>query len=121
MTPPAGVAPPPDSAGFAMPPGQVPYQPPAYQVPPGYAPAAVGAGLGLGLVSQFTGAALTSCVFGLITVIVPFVFGTVFYILPIAGILAGLRAIQRGKVIGGATGIGLNVLGGVITVIALKA
>lgn len=87
--------------------------------PPSYAPAAVGAGVGLGIVSQFTGTALTSCIVGLITIIVPFAFGYAFYILPIAGVLSGLRAIQRGKLIGGATGIGLNLVGGVITIIAL--
>lgn len=88
--------------------------------PPAYPPAAIGAGVGLGLLSQFTGTALSSCIVGLITIIVPFAFGYAFYILPIAGILSGLRAIQRGKVIGGATGIGLNLIGGLITIIALR-
>ena len=81
---------------------------------------AVGAGVGLGLMSQFTGTALTSCIVGVITIIIPFAFGYVFYILPIAGILAGVRAIMRGKMIGGAVGIALNVIGGLITLIALK-
>lgn len=120
MTPPPGDAAaalgaPPDGAGFALPQAQ-----PGYQAAPYYGPAPAAAGVGVGLISQFTGAALTSCVLGVVTVVVPFVFGYVFYVLPIAGILAGLRAIQRGKVIGGAAGIGLNVVGGLITVIALK-
>lgn len=113
MTPP----PPPGAVPYAVPPEQAGYQPAWNQ--PAYG--AMGAGVGLGLMSQFTGAALSSCVVGLISIIVPFAFGYVFYILPIAGILAGARAIMRGKVIGGAAGIGLNVIGGLITVIALKA
>lgn len=114
MTPPSSEPAPPAAVPYAMPPGQPPYQVPAY------APAAVGAGVGLGLLSQFTGAALSSCIVGLIAIIVPFAFGYVFYVLPIVGVLAGLRAIQRGKLIGGAVGIGLNVTGGLITFIALR-
>lgn len=116
MSPPVSAPLPPAAAGYAMPVEQAPYQ-----MPPQYAaPGAVGAGVGLGLLSQFSGAALTSCAIGVITVIVPFALGYVFYVLPIAGVLSGLRAIQRGKVIGGAAGIALNVLGGLITLIALK-
>lgn len=124
MTPPPASGQLPESVpGFALPQPQQPQQPPVYQPPAwqsgGYAPAAVGVGAGLGLMSQFTGTALSSCIVGLITIVVPLAFGYAFYILPIAGILSGLRAIQRGKVIGGATGIGLNLVGGLITFIAL--
>ncbi len=123
MTPPPSAAPQyapqyppaPPAPGFAMPPEQA-----QWQAQPGYAPVAVGAGVGFGLASQFSGAALSSCVVGLITIIVPFAFGWVFYVLPIAGILAGLRALQRGKLVGGAVGIGLNLIGGLVTIIALK-
>lgn len=114
MTPPSAASAPPAAVPYAIPSEQPPYQAPAY------APAAVGAGIGLGVLSQFTGSALSSCVIGVITIIIPLAFGYVFYVLPIAGVLAGLRAIQRGKLIGGAAGIGLNLIGGLITFVALR-
>jgi hypothetical protein len=117
MTPPSPDAAAASGAGFAMP-TQVPPPAPAWQSP--YVPAAAGVGMGVGLMSQFSGVALSSCVLGVVTVLVPLFFGYVFYILPIAGILAGARAIMRGKVIGGSVGIGLNVIGGLITIIALR-
>lgn len=127
MTPPGAGAPPPAAVPYAMPPDQAGAPPyglstpqPAWQQPAPYAPVAVGAGVGLGVLSQFTGTALSSCIVGLVTIIIPFAFGYVFYILPIVGILAGVRAIMRGKVIGGGVGIALNVIGGLVTLIALK-
>lgn len=118
---------PPDAAGFAMPPPPPgvyqptpDYQPvPGYQPMPGYVPAAA-AGFGAAsLISQFSGAAGAACLVGLITIIVPFVAGRVFFFLPIVGVISGIRAITQGRVIGGVVGIVLNVIGGLITIFAI--
>lgn len=93
--------------------------PPAPYPAPGYAPAIGGAGAGLGLLSQFTGSAAWAIGLGLLTIIVPFTLGRVFYVTPIVAFLAGIRAVRACKVIGGVVGMALSVIGGVITVIAL--
>jgi hypothetical protein len=126
--------PPPPPGGIPSPAYQSPssplpdYQPPAVAQPPvGYpqnwqpAPAAaVGAGWGAaGVLSQFSGSAAWACGVGLVTIIVPFAFGRVFFFLPIVGIIYGFRAIQRGKLIGGITGIVLSAIGGIVTLIGL--
>jgi hypothetical protein len=81
---------------------------------------AVGAGWGTaGVLSQLSGAAAWACGVGLVTIIVPFAFGRVFFFLPIIGIIYGFRAIQRGKLIGGVTGIVLSAIGGVVTLIGV--
>ena len=90
------------------------------QVPPPYLPTAV-AGTGLNLMYQFSGDALWSIGFGLASTIVPFVLDRVFFFLPLLGLFYGVRAIMRGRVIGGIVGIVLNVIGGIITLIALFA
>jgi hypothetical protein len=95
-----------------------PQQQPPYQAPP-YAPAAIGAGASLGVLSQFTGSAAWAIGLGLATIIVPFTLGRVFYITPIVAFLAGIRAERAGKVIGGVVGMVLSVIGGIITVITL--
>jgi heme/copper-type cytochrome/quinol oxidase subunit 1 len=41
-----------------------------------------------------------------------------FYILPIFGIIYGIRAMMRGFVIGGGIGLGLNVLAGLASLTA---
>ena len=136
--PPPSVPPPPfGAAAPAMPPYQVP---PGYHVPPGYQgptapdyvapyqyqqPAPSGS-LALGailsspgaLLYQFGGYALYSCIAGLAAIIVPFVAGFYFPILPIIGLLNGARAIQRGRVIGGIAGLILSALGGVVSLFA---
>ncbi len=127
--PPPNAPPPPyqPAAGFAAP----TYQPPPVAEPPaGYPPAwqqqpwqqqpGIGAGWGAaGVLSQFSGSAAWACGVGLVTIIVPFAFGRVFFFLPIIGIIYGFRAIQRGKLIGGVTGIVLSAIGGIITLIGL--
>jgi hypothetical protein len=70
-------------------------------------------------ISQFTGAAGWSILLGLVTIIVPFLFNRIFFFLPIIGLLSGIQAIRRGKLVGGVIGIVLNVIGGIITVIGL--
>jgi hypothetical protein len=125
--PPPSDAPPPPSM---MPP---PYQglPPGYQPPsmppgsPGYMPQPIGPIVGLGIGAQLLGAR-SSIIVGLIGVVVPIVWliassgGSVFYfyLLPIFGIVYGVRATMRGFVIGGIIGIALNIVAGAISLLA---
>lgn len=131
--PPPGNIPPP---AYQPAPSPLPnYQPPPMAQPPvGYpqqfqaqpwqqfAPPQPGVGAGwgtVGILSQFSGAALWGIIVGLATVIAPIFFGYVFFFLPIVGVLAGLRAIRAGKAIGGAVAIVLSAIGGILTVIDL--
>jgi hypothetical protein len=68
--------------------------------------------------SQFKGSALWSIALGLVSVVVPFVWGYVFFFLPFIGIFYGVRAIRRGQVIGGIVGIVLCCIGGFITILS---
>ncbi len=75
---------------------------------------------------QFGGPAGWSIGLGLAGIIVPVVTAvqsqgrspTFFYVLPIVGLLNGVRAFQRGRLIGGAVGIVLNILAGLASLIA---
>jgi hypothetical protein len=115
---PPGSSPPP----LFPPPFQPP--PPMYppgspgQVPPPYMPIAA-AGAGLSLTSQFGGDALWSIALGLVSIVVPFFFNEILFFLPLIGLFYGIRAIRRGRMIGGIVGIVLCALGGIITVIGL--
>lgn len=118
--PPPGYTPPP--APFQPPPGYLPppadIPPPGYsvQAPPPYMPVAV-VGAGGALMSQFGGAAAWSIGLGLVSIVVPLVSTFYFPIMPIIGALNGVRAIQRGRVIGGIVGLVLNGIGGIIALI----
>ena len=70
------------------------------------------------LLYQFGGAAGWSVGFGLIAIVSPFVTGVYFPIMPIAGGINALRAMQRGRLLGGAVGLGLNLLGGLVSILA---
>jgi len=74
---------------------------------------------GVGLLSQFSGPAAWACGVGLVTIVVPFFFNRVFFFLPIIALIYGIRAIQRGKLIGGIVGMVLSAIGGVITLFGL--
>jgi hypothetical protein len=76
------------------------------------------AGGGIALMYQFRGSALWSIVLGLVSIVVPFVLGYVFFFLPFIGIYYGIRAIRRGQVIGGIVGIFLCCIGGFITILS---
>ena len=67
---------------------------------------------------QFGGAAAWSVGFGLVSIVSPFVTGFYFPIMPIVGGLNAVRAMQRGRLIGGAAGLGLNLLGGLVSLLA---
>jgi hypothetical protein len=108
-TPPAPMTPP----TYAPPPPPGPYGQPG--VPPPIGPAPVGASI----LRQVTGPAAVGILLGLATVIVPLVWGYVFYVLPIAGFLAGIAAIRRGQLIGGIVAVILNAMGAILTLIGL--
>jgi hypothetical protein len=76
------------------------------------------AGAGISLMSQFSGSALWSIGLGLVSIVVPFVLGYVFFFLPFVGIYYGIRAVRRGQVIGGIVGIVLCCIGGLITILS---
>jgi hypothetical protein len=125
--PPPGSGPPPPP--FQPPPGYSPLPPPpgaspgysGPQIPPSYIPAAaVGAAAGAGLMSQFGGVAAWSIGLGIISIVVPFVSNFYFPIMPIIGAINGVRAIQRGRVIGGVVGLVLNAIGGLVSLIASR-
>jgi hypothetical protein len=95
--------------------------PPAGQVPPPIVPMAPAASGGVNLMYQFSGVAGWSVLLGIVSIAVPFLFNRVFFFLPLIGLVAGVRAIMRGRMIGGITGLVLNVIGGLITILALVA
>jgi len=68
---------------------------------------------------QFSGPALWSIVVGVLGIGLPFFTPFYFRILPIAGVITGVRAIMSGRLIGGGIGIGLNVIAGIFSLIAM--
>jgi hypothetical protein len=98
---------------------QQPYAPQPYPPQPYGAPAGVvGGAMAGGLLYQLGGPAAWSIGFGLVSIIVPFATNYYFPILPIAGGISAIRAIQRGRVIGGIIGIAVNVVGGLVSLLA---
>ena len=94
------------------------YVPPYRQAQPQAQPFAA-AGVAFGspgaILYQFGGPALPSIIAGVVAVALPFVAGRYFVLLPIFGALSGFRAMQRGRFLGGIVGIGVNILGGLIS------
>jgi uncharacterized membrane protein len=76
------------------------------------------AGGGVSLMSQFRGPALWSIIAGILSIFVPFFANFYFYLLPAVGLYYGVRAFQRGLVIGGIVGVVLNILGGLVSLIS---
>jgi len=124
--PPSNLPPPPP--GYTPPPAQPPpgYAPPqpGYQgqMPPGMPMIAAAGGLSIG--AQII-AARSSIIVGVIGIFVPIVTLMVtgrtvvyFYILPIFGLIYGIRAMTRGAVIGGGIGVVLNLLAGVVSLVS---
>ena len=133
-TPPSMPPPPPPNAPPPAYQGLPAYPPPPpagafQQAQPGYGypghmpqpinPVAFGVGGSAALLNQFSGFALSSIIAGLVSTGVPLFLNRYYIILPVLGVISGLRAIQRGKLIGGLVGIGLNVVGGIFTVVGL--
>jgi hypothetical protein len=111
--PPSATPPPP---GYQPPPGYS--QPPPA---PGYMPPPIGPATAVataGVMQQFSGMAAWSIGIGLVSIGVPLFTNFYFPILPIFGVINGARAIQRGRLIGGIIGIVLNLLGGLVSLIA---
>ena len=109
-TAPTSATPPPV---YAPPPPPIPYGQPGIPQPIGPAPIAAV------ILQQLRGTALVGIILGLATVIVPLVWHYVFYVLPIAGFLAGISAVRRGQLIGGIIAIVLNAMGAILTLIGL--
>jgi hypothetical protein len=131
----ADIPPPPPPPQEQIPQHTPPAAPPQYQAPPGYQPPpspgympqpiAPSSGGGLNLGMQFVGAR-SSIIVGIIGIVVPVVWAIVsggtqtfyFYVLPIFGIIYGIRAIMRGFPIGGGIGVALNVIAGLVSLTA---
>ena len=122
--PPNMPPPPPGPAAAPAPVYQGPaapdYMQPTMQQQPPYAaqPMAVGGAMAGGILYQLGGPAAWSIVFGLASIIVPFATNYYFPILPIAGLISAVRAMQRGRLIGGVIGIVVNLIGGVVSLLA---
>ena len=120
LTPPDNQQPPAYAGpGFAAAP---PAQPPAWQDPtaPKNTNPLIAVAMGTGTMSgQFSGPALWSIVVGILGIGLPLFTSFYFRFLPIAGIYTGVRALMSGRLIGGAVGIGLNVLAGILSLIAM--
>ena len=121
--PPSNLPPPPP--GYAPPPpGYAPPPQPGYQgqMPPSVPIIAAAGGLSIG--TQLL-AARSSIIVGVIGIFVPIITeivtgGTVFYfyILPIFGLIYGIRAMTRGAVIGGGIGVVLNLVAGLVSLVS---
>jgi len=81
-------------------------------------PMAVAASGGISLMQQFGGAAAWSIGLGIVGIIVPIVSTFYFPLLPIVGFINAVRAIQRGRMIGGIVGIVVNALAGLVALVA---
>ena len=93
------------------------YVQPYLQQPPFPTAEVVAGGTGA-IVYQLGGPAAWSIGFGLVSIVVPFVTDYYFPILPIAGGFSAIRAIQRGRLIGGVIGIVVNLIGGLMSLLA---
>jgi hypothetical protein len=113
--------PPPGAAsGLAGPPAAGGYGGPApgYGAPPMGPVAAPRPAPTSGFVYQFGGDALWSIAFGLASVLVPIFTPIYFPILPLFGLWRGYLAIRRRRIAGGIIGLAVNVLGGVVSLLA---
>jgi len=119
---------PPPPPGYAPPPYQPPPLQPGMAPPPGspgYMPQPITPTTGgIKLGAQFIGAGWSIGV-GLAGILLPIISAFIlsgsifyFYVLPIFGVIYGVRAIGRGFVIGGIVGIVLNVIAGFISLTA---
>ena len=111
----AAAIPAPSAPDLAQPYGQ---QPGYYAQPSPYAAAGMFAGGAGAILYQFGGPAIFSIIAGVVAIVMPFVAGYYFIVLPIAGLISGARAIQRGRLLGGIVGIAVNLLGGLVSLLA---
>jgi hypothetical protein len=118
-------SPPPAYQGQAYPPPpQSTYQAsqPGYaypgQMPPPINPTAAALGTSGTLLNQFGGYAAWSVGIGLVAIVLPLATNWYLPVAPIIGGLNGIRAIQRGRLIGGLVGIAINIVGGLVSLMA---
>lgn len=71
-----------------------------------------------GLGFQFSGNAGWSIGFGLASMLAPLFAQFYFILLPIFGFTRGLLAVRSGRVVGGTIGIVLNIIGGILSLLA---
>ena len=116
--PPPSFAPPP--AGYAQQQGMPPLPPGS----PGYMPPPIAPSGGINIGAQLVGASYSIGV-GVAGILLPIFSGMLFggtvyyfYVLPVFGLIYGIRSITRGFVIGGVVGIVLNVLAGIASLTA---
>ena len=124
LTPPNSQQPAYSGPGFAAPATPAAPPTPAWQdpwaAPPANTNRLIALTMGTGTMSgQFSGPALWSIVVGVLGIGLPFFTPFYFRFLPIAGIYSGVRAILSGRLIGGAVGIGLNVIAGIFSLVAM--
>lgn len=108
----------PTAPDYAQPYQQQPPQQPWAQYPQPVNPGAVAFGGASALMYQFGGPAAYSVIVGLLGIGLPLFAGYYFRVLPLFGILSGVRAIMRGRVLGGAVGIAVNVLAGLLSLVS---
>lgn len=96
-----------------VPPGPGAAQPPGY-IRYGAGTAAAPRGLGY----QFGGSAAWSIGFGVASILVPFFSNFYFPILPLFGLWRAVIAIRAGRIAGGVIGIVVNLVGGVVSLLA---
>lgn len=70
------------------------------------------------LAYQFTGDALWSMLFGVLSVVVPLVSRFYFPIMPLFGIWRGVLAVRRGRVVGGVIGLTVSAIGCLVSLLA---
>lgn len=79
---------------------------------------AVAVGTTNALAFQFGGSAAWSIGFGLVAIITPFMSSFYFKFVPAVGIISGVRALMRGRLIGGGIGLALNVIAALVSLMA---
>ena len=67
---------------------------------------------------QFGGDAAWSIGLGLVGIVVPIFFSFYFPLLPIIGFIQAVRAIMKGRLIGGIVGIIVNAVAGLVALLA---
>lgn len=79
---------------------------------------AVAVGTTSALMFQFGGPAAWSIAFGLVAIVTPFMSSFYFKFVPAVGIISAIRALMRGRLIGGGIGLALNVIAAVVNLMA---
>lgn len=101
------------------PPPQSAAAPAAGRLPaPAVAGGAIAVG-GAGLMYQFGGPAAWSIGFGVASIVAPLFAGFYFQFLPLLGLVYAARAFQRGRPIGAAVGVVVNIVGGLVSLIEM--